>query len=75
MLHPPVQNTKTTIIKETGLKGAGVDAEYEVILEVLKRVNFNKSKAAKLLKIDRTTLYKKIRQYKELNNIVFHEEV
>ncbi len=73
----PFQQSPSTksIIKETGLKGAGVDAEYEVILEVLKRVNFNKSKAAKLLKIDRKTLYNKIRQYKELNNIVFHEEV
>lgn len=73
--HQPVQSSKAAFIKETGLKGAGVDAEYEVILEVLKRVNFNKSKAAKLLKIDRKTLYNKIRQYKELNNIVFHEEV
>lgn len=76
---PPYQQHSSyatkPIIKETGLKGAGVDAEYEVILEVLKRVNFNKSKAAKLLKIDRKTLYNKIRQYKELNNIVFHEEV
>jgi two-component system response regulator HydG len=63
------------IIKETGLKGAGIDAEYEIILEALKRVNFNKSKAAKLLKIDRKTLYNKIKQYKELNNIEFQQEV
>jgi two-component system response regulator HydG len=63
------------VIKESGLKGAGIDAEYEIILEALKRVNFNKSKAAKLLKIDRKTLYNKIKQYKELNNIEFQQEV
>jgi len=45
-----------------------IDAEYEWILETLKKVDFNKSKAAKLLKIDRKTLYNKIKQYKDLNN-------
>lgn len=73
---PPHQPVSTRpVIKETGLKGAGIDAEYEIILEALKRVNFNKSKAAKLLKIDRKTLYNKIRQYKEFNNIEFQQEV
>jgi two-component system, NtrC family, response regulator HydG len=72
---PPTPSYTRPIIKETGLKGAGIDAEYEIILEALKRVNFNKSKAAKLLKIDRKTLYNKIKQYKELNNIEFHHEV
>lgn len=72
---PPTPSYTRPIIKESGLKGAGIDAEYEIILEALKRVNFNKSKAAKLLKIDRKTLYNKIKQYKELNNIEFHHEV
>jgi two-component system response regulator HydG len=72
----PYQPTPSRpVIKESGLKGAGIDAEYEIILEALKRVNFNKSKAAKLLKIDRKTLYNKIKQYKELNNIEFQQEV
>ena len=55
-------------IREPGLKSVSIDAEYEWILETLKKVDFNKSKAAKLLKIDRKTLYNKIKQYKDLNN-------
>lgn len=54
--------------KESTLKEAGIDAEYEVIVETLKKVNFNKSKAAKLLNIDRKTLYNKMSQYRELKN-------
>ncbi len=49
------------------LKTANLDAEYEVILNALKQVNFNKSKAAKLLNVDRKTLYNKMRQFKEFN--------
>ena len=50
------------------LKSASIDAEYETILAALKQVNFNKSKAAKLMKIDRKTLYNKIKEYQMLNN-------
>lgn len=49
------------------LKNANLDAEYEVILNALKQVNFNKSKAAILLNVDRKTLYNKMRQFKEFN--------
>lgn len=56
------------VISETTLKGASIDAEYEMILKALKKVNFNKSKAAKLLNIDRKTLYNKMKQYQEFNN-------
>ncbi|HRO42705.1 MAG TPA: sigma-54 dependent transcriptional regulator [Flavipsychrobacter sp.] len=49
---------------ENKLKSANIDAEYEVILEALKQANFNKSKAAKLLNIDRKTLYNKMKQFK-----------
>jgi two-component system response regulator HydG len=45
------------------LKGAGIDAEYEMILGALKKVNFNKTKAAKLLNIDRKTLYNKLEHH------------
>lgn len=45
------------------LKSAALEAEYEVILRVLKQVNFNKSKAAKILNIDRKTLYNKMKSY------------
>jgi two-component system response regulator HydG len=55
-------------ISETTLKGASIDAEYEMILKALKKVNFNKSKAAKLLNIDRKTLYNEMKQYQEFNN-------
>ncbi|HEU4471759.1 MAG TPA: sigma-54 dependent transcriptional regulator [Flavisolibacter sp.] len=58
----------TRALSETTLKGASIDAEYEMILKALKKVNFNKSKAAKLLNIDRKTLYNKMKQYQEFNN-------
>ncbi len=45
------------------LKAAAHEAEYEMIIKVLKQVNFNKSKAAKLLNIDRKTLYNKMKAY------------
>lgn len=71
----PVINRESTaavatpaVPREPGLKSVSIDAEYEWILETLKKVDFNKSKAAKLLKIDRKTLYNKIKQYKDLNN-------
>lgn len=51
------------------LKEASIDAEYETIVQALKKVNFNKSKAAKLLNIDRKTLYNKMKQYQEFNNM------
>jgi two-component system, NtrC family, response regulator HydG len=53
---------------ELSLKNASIDAEYETIIEALKKSNFNKSKAAKLLNIDRKTLYNKMKQYQEFNS-------
>jgi two-component system response regulator HydG len=58
---------KAPISYENKLKSANIDAEYEVILEALKQANFNKSKAAKLLNIDRKTLYNKMKQYQAFN--------
>ena len=55
---------------ENKLKSANIDAEYEVILEALKQANFNKSKAAKLLNIDRKTLYNKMKQYQEFKSVL-----
>lgn len=46
------------------IKGVSIDAEYELILKVLKEVKFNKTKAAKILNIDRKTLYNKLDEYK-----------
>ena len=48
-------------IKSRDLKNAALEAEYEAILSVLREVNFNKTKAAKILNIDRKTLYNKIK--------------
>ncbi|HEY9176525.1 MAG TPA: sigma-54 dependent transcriptional regulator [Flavipsychrobacter sp.] len=50
------------------LKSANMDTEYEIILDVLKQTNYNKSKAAKMLNIDRKTLYNKLNQYKLLKS-------
>lgn len=43
------------------LKNAAHEAEYDTILNVLREVNFNKTKAAEILKIDRKTLYNKMK--------------
>ncbi|HWZ16104.1 MAG TPA: sigma-54 dependent transcriptional regulator [Mucilaginibacter sp.] len=43
------------------LKNAAQEAEYETILKVLREVNFNKTKAADILNIDRKTLYNKMK--------------
>ena len=47
------------------LKDTASRAEYEAIMQVLKEVNFNKTKAAELLNIDRKTLYNKIKSYED----------
>jgi two-component system response regulator HydG len=58
---PPVNNNK----KDFDLKDASCKAEYETIMNVLKEVNYNKSKAAEILNIDRKTLYNKIKNYEK----------
>jgi len=72
---PAFSPAKKVLPREQSLKSAGIDAEYELILEALKKVNFNKSKAAKVLQIDRKTLYNKIRQYQELRGEKFESEI
>ncbi len=53
----------TEVPNDTSLKSVASEAEYEKIMEVLRQVNFNKTKAAKLLGIDRKTLYNKMNNY------------
>jgi two-component system response regulator HydG len=45
------------------LKDAAIQAEKEIILNALQKSNYNKSRAAKILNIDRKTLYNKIKQF------------
>jgi two-component system, NtrC family, response regulator HydG len=49
-------------IKEMSLKEAGLQAEKSVIQKALLEANDNKSEAAKILKIDRKTLYNKLKE-------------
>ncbi len=49
----------------TDLKDAASRAEYNTIMNVLKQVNNNKTKAAEILKIDRKTLYNKIKVFED----------
>jgi len=49
------------LVPRNNLKNAALEAEYETILQVLRQVNFNKTKAAKILNIDRKTLYNKMK--------------
>ncbi|HEX4374014.1 MAG TPA: sigma-54 dependent transcriptional regulator [Puia sp.] len=60
--HHPVHNGMSSN-NEVDLKNSAAQAEYNVIMNVLKQVNFNKTKAAEILKIDRKTLYNKIKAY------------
>ena len=45
---------------------AVVKAEYEIIVDALKKTKFSKVKAAAHLGIDRKTLYNKIERYQEI---------
>jgi two-component system, NtrC family, response regulator HydG len=58
----------TSTLNLPDLKSAAIHAEYEKILEVLRKVNFNKSKAALILNIDRKTLYNKMKTFNLLVN-------
>jgi len=59
--HPGLGAALPGLAPPYGLKGASSSAEYAAILQVLKKVNYNKTKAAALLQIDRKTLYNKLR--------------
>lgn len=51
------------IVEGSNLKLIQAANEKELIISTLRKVNYNKSKAARMLNIDRKTLYNKIKQY------------
>ena len=51
------------VIDSINLKDAALRAERETILNLLKKVKYNKTKAAKILNIDRKTLYNKMKSF------------
>ncbi|MBC7626281.1 sigma-54 dependent transcriptional regulator [Ferruginibacter sp.] len=63
----PAAATESNPIKPASLdlKDTASKAEYEAIMQVLKEVNFNKTRAAELLNIDRKTLYNKIKSFED----------
>lgn len=67
----PAANSAASLLSDSvdgeeskpSLKTVANEAEYDMIMQVLRDVNFNKSKAARLLNIDRKTLYNKMKQF------------
>jgi len=48
------------VVTNANLKNVSRQAEYQKILDVLQKVRFNKSQAARMMNIDRKTLYNKL---------------
>ncbi|MBW6489725.1 MAG: sigma-54 dependent transcriptional regulator [Lentimicrobium sp.] len=60
-IHTPIH--ENAVNDDFSLKQTARRSEREIIISALEKVRFNKSKAARLLNIDRKTLYNKMKQY------------
>jgi len=63
ILEPERIDKYFDISESTDLKSMAEKNERAMIMNTLNKVHYNKSKAARLLNIDRKTLYNKMRQY------------
>jgi two-component system, NtrC family, response regulator HydG len=63
IIFSAVMNQNAATENENDLKSQTGKTEKEIILATLQKAKFNKSNAAKLLNIDRRTLYNKLKQY------------
>lgn len=78
--HIPIKSIKsetTTNLSEnphvnTNDKGSLKESEKSIIMETLEFVQGNRSKAAELLGISRTTLYNKLKKYNIESNVFFN---
>jgi len=62
-LSQPKFQTSTESDEITDLKSVAERAERKAIIKVLEQTGYNKTKTAKILKIDRKTLYNKLESY------------
>lgn len=68
-VHSHAQETYPAQNSVVLLKEASFNAEYQAIMSVLRTVNFNKKRAAEILKIDRKTLYNKLKLFKGVSDL------
>ena len=66
--HLPPELKNLEFNEETTITKKEVTESAQSILEALEKTAWNKAKAARLLGISRRTLYRKMEEYKILNN-------